>query len=113
MFDQEIVLSICLYINRYSFSKIKSLSSGPNEEALLERALAMSLGGDESSTAANTVSSITSAGGAPDFSAMSEEEQIAFAMQMSMQDARKWKYFSILKLKSKNNILRNYFKLFF
>lgn len=26
----------------------------------------------------------------PDFSNMTEEEQIAFAMQMSMQDARKW-----------------------
>ena len=27
----------------------------------------------------------------PDFANMTEEEQIAFAMQMSMQDARKWK----------------------
>lgn len=26
----------------------------------------------------------------PDFSNMTEEEQIAFAMQMSMQDAREW-----------------------
>lgn len=27
----------------------------------------------------------------PDFAAMTEEEQIAFAMQMSMQDSRKLK----------------------
>ncbi|XP_066991560.1 26S proteasome non-ATPase regulatory subunit 4 isoform X2 [Anabrus simplex] len=50
-----------------------------NEEALLERALAMSLeGGEEEQIPVNI----------PDFSTMSEEEQIAFAMQMSMQDSQ-------------------------
>lgn len=50
-----------------------------SEEALLERALAMSTEQPAASTA--TASSI------PDFSNMTEEEQIAFAMQMSMQEA--------------------------
>ncbi|KAF5284488.1 hypothetical protein FQA39_LY17023 [Lamprigera yunnana] len=52
----------------------------PNEEALLERALAMSMeeGEVSSSSSAPTV----------DFANMTEEEQIAFAMQMSMQDAQ-------------------------
>lgn len=49
-----------------------------SEEALLERALAMSTEQPAASTA--KVSSI------PDFSNMTEEEQIAFAMQMSMQE---------------------------
>ncbi|XP_049937789.1 26S proteasome non-ATPase regulatory subunit 4 [Schistocerca serialis cubense] len=51
-----------------------------SEEALLERALAMSLegGAEEQSSQA----------GIPDFSKMTEEEQIALAMQMSMQDAQ-------------------------
>jgi 26S proteasome regulatory subunit N10 len=53
----------------------------PNEEAMLERALAMSLEGGEEEQ--NTPS-------VPDFTHMTEEEQIAFAMQMSMQDARKF-----------------------
>lgn len=59
-----------------------------NEEAMLKRALAMSLEGAEtsSSTADNTVPANINA---PDFARMTEEEQIAFAMQMSMQDQRK------------------------
>jgi 26S proteasome regulatory subunit N10 len=52
----------------------------PNEEAMLERALAMSLVGGEEEKNTPAV---------PDFAHMTEEEQIAFAMQMSMQDARK------------------------
>lgn len=48
-----------------------------SEEALLERALSMST--EQPATA--TTSTI------PDFSNMTEEEQIAFAMQMSMQEA--------------------------
>lgn len=53
----------------------------PNEEAMLERALAMSLEGGEEEQSTPAV---------PDFAHMTEEEQIAFAMQMSMQDARKF-----------------------
>jgi 26S proteasome regulatory subunit N10 len=48
---------------------------------MLERALAMSLEGGEEKQSTPSV---------PDFSHMTEEEQIAFAMQMSMQDARKF-----------------------
>lgn len=50
-----------------------------NEEAMLERALALSLEGGEEKQSAPAV---------PDFAHMTEEEQIAFAMQMSMQDAQ-------------------------
>lgn len=35
----------------------------------------------------------------PDFANMTEEEQIAFAMQMSMQDARKLTDFNELHIK--------------
>lgn len=52
----------------------------PNsEEAMLQRALALS-----TETADDNL---------PDFANMTEEEQIAFAMQMSMQDARTFLYF--------------------
>ncbi|CAL7938092.1 unnamed protein product [Xylocopa violacea] len=56
-----------------------------NEEAMLKRALAMSLEGAENSstTTENTAPANINA---PDFARMTEEEQIAFAMQMSMQD---------------------------
>lgn len=47
---------------------------------MLERALAMSI---EDSSSSGTGSSSQ----APDFSAMTEDEQIAFALRMSMQDA--------------------------
>nr|CAG4651943.1 EOG090X08NC [Triops cancriformis] len=50
-----------------------------SEEAMLEQALAMSMGGEEA------VKSRTAAP-VPDFASMTEEEQIAYAMQMSMQD---------------------------
>lgn len=58
-----------------------------NEEAMLKRALAMSLEGSEnsSSTTENAPAAPANAN-APDFARMTEEEQIAFAMQMSMQD---------------------------
>lgn len=66
----------------------------PTEEALLERALAMSMetGEDEpmivqegSSNSASAAADIASS--QMDFNNMTEEEQIAFAMQMSMQDS--------------------------
>lgn len=66
----------------------------PTEEALLERALAMSMetGEDEpmivqegSSSSASAAADIASS--QMDFNNMTEEEQIAFAMQMSMQDS--------------------------
>nr|CAG4644075.1 EOG090X08NC [Lepidurus arcticus] len=50
-----------------------------SEEAMLEQALAMSMGGED------TVKSRTAAP-VPDFASMTEEEQIAYAMQMSMQE---------------------------
>ncbi|XKL59101.1 hypothetical protein PGB90_000117 [Kerria lacca] len=52
-----------------------------SDEAMLERALAMSIE-DSSSTTATSSSQQE-----PDFSAMTEDEQIAFALRMSMQDA--------------------------
>jgi len=55
------------------------IKEAPNEEAMLERALAMSLEGGEEKQSTPAV---------PDFAHMTEEEQIAFAMQMSMQDAQ-------------------------
>lgn len=47
-----------------------------NDEAMLERALAMSI--EDSSTPSTPRE--------PDFGAMTEDEQIAFALRMSMQD---------------------------
>jgi len=75
--------------------------AAPTEEALLERALAMSMetGEDEpmvvqegsgSSVAGASAAAATAGASATsqmDFNNMSEEEQIAFAMQMSMQDS--------------------------
>ncbi|XP_042216112.1 26S proteasome non-ATPase regulatory subunit 4-like isoform X2 [Homarus americanus] len=86
-------------------------AAGQSEEEMLQQALAMSLeaGGTPqtggattgSSTGATTVTTSTTAsagkgsttgGGSstaiPDFSAMTEEEQIAYAMQISMQDCK-------------------------
>lgn len=62
-------------------TKPTPIKEEPTEEALLERALAMSMEHSED----------TKSHSAPvvDFANMTEEEQIAFAMQMSMQDARK------------------------
>lgn len=88
-------------------------AGGQSEEEMLQQALAMSLeaGAVSQSAAANTGTSAGSTpavGGSassagkgsisgsslssatiPDFSAMTEEEQIAYAMQISMQDCSK------------------------
>ncbi|GFQ93999.1 26S proteasome non-ATPase regulatory subunit 4 [Trichonephila clavata] len=55
-------------------------TDGSNEEAMLEQAVAMSL-----ATESNTA---TPSPAVPDFSAMTEEEQIAYAMQMSLQQTQ-------------------------
>lgn len=60
---------------------IPTVKEEPNEEAMLERALAMSMETSDDTTANQQP--------VVDFANMTEEEQIAFAMQMSMQDARK------------------------
>lgn len=57
------------------------LHVGSNEEAMLEQAVAMSLATD-STAPASTAPSV------PDFASMTEEEQIAYAMQMSLQQTR-------------------------
>lgn len=57
-------------------------SEPQSEEAMLQRALAMST--EDGGAAGRGADD-----GFPDFANMTEEEQIAFAMQMSMQDARK------------------------
>ncbi|XP_011876434.1 PREDICTED: 26S proteasome non-ATPase regulatory subunit 4 [Vollenhovia emeryi] len=63
----------------------ETIKEAPNEEAMLKRALAMSLEGADDSTAASD-NTAPCRGNVPDFTNMTEEEQIAFAMQMSMQD---------------------------
>jgi len=68
-------------------AKPETIKEAPNEEAMLKRALAMSLGGTEETVSAPKASP-PATGNVPDFAQMSEEEQIAFAMQMSMQDQR-------------------------
>ena len=76
--------------------KPETIKEAPNEEAMLKRALEMSMEAGEESTTTPTPSSETATttsstgGNMPDFARMSEEEQIAFAMQMSMQDQRKF-----------------------
>lgn len=64
-------------------AKTTPIKEEPSEEAMLERALAMSMeeGGDSSGGQMEPP---------VDFANMTEDEQIAFAMQMSMQDARKY-----------------------
>lgn len=63
-------------------SRPETIKEAPTEETLLERALAMSMEGQEETP------TVTGTGGHPDFAHMTEEEQIAFAMQMSMQDSQ-------------------------
>jgi len=53
----------------------------PNEEAMLEQALAMSMEVEDDAAA-------PPAHAQPDIASMTEDEQIAFAMQMSMQEAK-------------------------
>lgn len=57
-----------------------------NEDAMLERALAMSM--DQPSVSTTVASAAPAAPVYPDFATMTEEEQIAYAMQMSMAEAR-------------------------
>merc|ERR1712126_310170 len=59
-------------------------SESTTEEALLKQALAMSMGGE----ATETTETKDTPPAMPDFSQMSEDEQIAYAMRMSMQDAQ-------------------------
>ncbi|XP_023025352.1 regulatory particle non-ATPase 10 isoform X1 [Leptinotarsa decemlineata] len=61
-------------------TKTEAIKEEPTEEALLERALAMSMEQGEEQSTTNSA--------AVDFANMTEDEQIAFAMQMSMQDAQ-------------------------
>lgn len=68
----------------------ETIKEAPNEEAMLKRALAMSLEGAEETSASPDAAVTTAGGNVPDFAHMSEEEQIAFAMQMSMQDQREY-----------------------
>lgn len=54
----------------------KVSTEATSEEAMLEQAISMSMGGQEQKTPS-----------VPDFGSMSEEDQIAYAMQMSMQNS--------------------------
>lgn len=56
---------------------------GDSDEASLERALAMSVEGQDEGQPLSPQQK------SPDFAHMTEEEQIAFAMQMSLQENRK------------------------
>lgn len=81
--------------------KTETIKEEPNEEALLERALLMSMeeGGEQTATTNRPP---------VDFANMTEDEQIAFAMQMSMQDARKLLllfFFLLLILKNELQLL--------
>ncbi|KAL1488351.1 hypothetical protein ABEB36_014828 [Hypothenemus hampei] len=62
--------------------KTETIKEEPSEEAMLERALAMSM--EEGSVPATTAPAVSAM--PVDFANMTEDEQIAFAMQMSMQD---------------------------
>ncbi|KAL1444572.1 hypothetical protein MTO96_029750 [Rhipicephalus appendiculatus] len=64
---------------------VDEVPAGSSDERLLERALAMSM---ETDPAPATAQSPTS-GTFPDIAAMTEEEQFAFAVQMSMQQQAK------------------------
>jgi 26S proteasome regulatory subunit N10 len=61
--------------------KASPIKEEPSEEAMLERALAMSMEEDAEAAPAGVPAAV-------DFANMTEDEQIAFAMQMSMQDAQ-------------------------
>ncbi|XP_012153247.2 regulatory particle non-ATPase 10 [Megachile rotundata] len=64
----------------------ETIKEVPNEEAMLKRALAMSLEDTENSSSTNDNVAPANVINVPDVARMTEEEQIAFAMQMSMQD---------------------------
>ena len=59
------------------------LSAADSEEALLEQALAMSMDPDAPSAMETPM---------PDLNTMSEEEQIAYAMQMSLAQSSGWSH---------------------
>ncbi|CAG2165888.1 unnamed protein product [Oppiella nova] len=61
-------------------------TSIPQEDALLEKALAMSLEADED-RGTGVKPPMVDPSAMPDFATMTEEEQIAYAMQMSLQHA--------------------------
>lgn len=65
-----------------------------NEDAMLERALAMSR--DQPNINTPVTSAAPAAPVYPDFATMTEEEQIAYAMQMSMQEARTLRLFCFI-----------------
>lgn len=102
--------------------------TAPTEEALLERALAMSMeitseeepkvqalyatrkaANNVTAAASGATASVTTAAAAAaaqvDFNNMSEEEQIAFAMQMSMQDSAAEENASSSSAKSKDEAM--------
>jgi len=56
------------------------------DDPVLARALAMSVGGSATPSAAPASASASAASAEPDLSAMTEDEQIAYAMRMSMQE---------------------------
>ena len=62
-----------------------------NDDAMLERALAMSMDQQPSGNVSSVASAAPTvlAPAYPDFATMTEEEQIAYAMQMSMQESSK------------------------
>ncbi|KAK2582867.1 hypothetical protein KPH14_008945 [Odynerus spinipes] len=64
----------------------ETIKEATNDEMMLKRALLMSLEGDDDTTSSTPDNTASNSANIPDFVNMSEEEQIAFAMQMSMQD---------------------------
>lgn len=70
----------CLSLTNLNESNEKYCYQGSSNDQMLEQALQMSMDNRGPSGSA----------GVPDFAAMTEEEQIAYAMQMSMQDAGKY-----------------------
>ncbi|CAG9764625.1 unnamed protein product [Ceutorhynchus assimilis] len=69
-----------------STAKTETIKEEPSDEAMLEKALAMSM--EEGASTTTTPAATTTTRMPVDFANMSEDEQIAFAMQMSMQDAQ-------------------------
>ena len=69
-----------------SSAAVASSSSANTEEVLLEKALAMSLESEQQNISKDQTMASSSTT-LPNFAAMTEEEQIAYAMQMSLQQA--------------------------
>lgn len=68
---------------------VPAAAPASTEDVLLERALAMSMDHQPSHAAPAPPPPAASAA-YPDFATMTEEEQIAYAMQMSMQETRRF-----------------------